>query len=715
MTMKKLVKQTDRSQQRVPPARLYSGAQTDRPVSPLRPGARRHPGITNQATRNLLSPRSKPPSLRRPAEDRLAMRTRAAAALRGPGSPLPSEIQSNAQLLYGQSFADVRIHTDPQTSKAASGLRASAFTLGHDVGFAAGRYAPGTAQGQLLLHHELKHVAQQRSAARVVAPEIDHHSSTHESDAREILNPHVRPLAVQRIQCAGETEQYSIGTGFADKAGREIFGETAWPFIKAVLEGFVGGLQADVKSGRADAAKSHLKSLLVPWNGAKFYGGYLVGLVIGLVSPITDLVKGIIGLVQLGIKALEWMAKWSPVGVAVSPARQQKIAELMQRFKDLGAEFMNAVRDFAADPKGTIKKFAGLLDSLMQMALGKAREIGSKAAHSIFDFLELPYYDMGKSIGEVIGALVAQVLLLIFSDAIGNLISKGASFLGKAAEFVAGKAVQVFEWVKGFVSEVVTLLRNAVKSALKLFEGVVNKAVQAFEALAALFTEAAAVDLAGERVAAGVGRGVAGPGSNVMESRMVSAVRTSPAKVSDLTPPKVHPSNVGKPAPGKAPFDEPLTAAEKKLTPDQLRQKQILETFEEGQTPAYEAAQKETTTARGRQETGKVGAGLKAKPKHHVLPQQYRAEFERRGFTGKLDIDNLTVVLDEAEHQAIHGGGDYKLGRTTGFEWNTKVWSEIMAEEAKLGGRLLTPREVLTIVKRLMNDYKIPAKFVPYK
>jgi hypothetical protein len=277
----------------------------------------------------------------------------------------------------------------------------------------------------------------------------------------------------------------------------------------------------------------------------------------------------------------------------------------------------------------------------------------------------------------------------------------------------------VFEWVKGIVSEVVALLRNAVKGALKMFEGLVNTTTEAFEALGALFSEAASIELGGEKVAAGVGRGVSGPGPNIMESRMVSSARTSPAKVSDLTPPKVHPSKAPsevpkRPSTGRAPFDEPLTPAEQKLTPEQLRQKHVLESFEETQSAAYDAAEKEMTGGPGKQRTGKVGAGMKAKPKHHVLPQEHRPWFEDHGFKGKLDIDNFTVELEEAEHQAIHGGGNYQLGRTTGFEWNGRVMAELTAEEAKLGGRLLTPREVLTIVKRLMTTYKIPANFVPY-
>ena len=246
----------------------------------------------------------------------------------------------------------------------------------------------------------------------------------------------------------------------------------------------------------------------------------------------------------------------------------------------------------------------------------------------MFDFLEKEYFDMGRGIGEVIGALVAQVLLLVFTEAIGNLVSKGASFLGKAAEFAAGKAVEVFEWVKGFVGEVVSLLRNAVKGALKLFEGLVNKAVEAFDSLAALFTELEALESGGEKAAAGVGSGVGAPAPNVMESRMVSPTRTAPARVSDLRPPKVHPSNVGKELPkppelGEAPFDEPLTESERGLTQEELRHRHILEEQAERQRGARPATKEEATTGQGRREARSPGKSIPLRLERGQFAHEY--------------------------------------------------------------------------------------------
>src|SRR5262249_25309173 len=110
---------------------------------------------------------------------------------RTPGIPLPRTIQDEASVRYGRSFAAVRIHADAPASAAAVALNASAFTLGHDIGFRAGGYAPATPEGQLLLQHELRHVAQQHAAVPASPVQIDASESRHERQARQILDPHV--------------------------------------------------------------------------------------------------------------------------------------------------------------------------------------------------------------------------------------------------------------------------------------------------------------------------------------------------------------------------------------------------------------------------------------------------------------------------------------------------------------------------------------------
>jgi hypothetical protein len=60
----------------------------------------------------------------------------------------------------GHAFRDVRIHDDAQAAESARALHAKAYTVGRDIVFAAGQYAPGSTAGERLLAHELAHTLQ---------------------------------------------------------------------------------------------------------------------------------------------------------------------------------------------------------------------------------------------------------------------------------------------------------------------------------------------------------------------------------------------------------------------------------------------------------------------------------------------------------------------------------------------------------------------------
>jgi hypothetical protein len=57
-------------------------------------------------------------------------------------------------------FSGVRIHTGGQAAQSAQAVNALAYTVGNDIVFGEGQYAPGTGSGRQLLAHELAHVAQ---------------------------------------------------------------------------------------------------------------------------------------------------------------------------------------------------------------------------------------------------------------------------------------------------------------------------------------------------------------------------------------------------------------------------------------------------------------------------------------------------------------------------------------------------------------------------
>jgi hypothetical protein len=62
---------------------------------------------------------------------------------------------------FGHDFSRVRIHDDARAAASAHAVGALAYTVGGDIVFGIGRYAPDTPDGRSLLTHELAHVIQQ--------------------------------------------------------------------------------------------------------------------------------------------------------------------------------------------------------------------------------------------------------------------------------------------------------------------------------------------------------------------------------------------------------------------------------------------------------------------------------------------------------------------------------------------------------------------------
>ena len=90
--------------------------------------------------------------------------------LSAPGNPLDAATQRFFETRFGRDFSGVRIHTDASAVASADAVNASAYTVGRNVVFGAGRYEPSTARGQSLLAHELTHVVQQHGSAATGEP-----------------------------------------------------------------------------------------------------------------------------------------------------------------------------------------------------------------------------------------------------------------------------------------------------------------------------------------------------------------------------------------------------------------------------------------------------------------------------------------------------------------------------------------------------------------
>lgn len=84
---------------------------------------------------------------------------------RGGGKLLDGTVRRQMEGNFGQSFTDVRVHTDQRADQLNRSLSARAFTTGKDIFFKRGEYTPHSSDGQHLLAHELTHVVQQNGGA----------------------------------------------------------------------------------------------------------------------------------------------------------------------------------------------------------------------------------------------------------------------------------------------------------------------------------------------------------------------------------------------------------------------------------------------------------------------------------------------------------------------------------------------------------------------
>ncbi len=85
--------------------------------------------------------------------------------LRSSGRPLSAQTRAYMEPRFGQDFSRVRAHDDPKAAESARQVNARAYTVGRNIVFGSGEYAPGTRQGLGLIAHELTHVIQQGGAA----------------------------------------------------------------------------------------------------------------------------------------------------------------------------------------------------------------------------------------------------------------------------------------------------------------------------------------------------------------------------------------------------------------------------------------------------------------------------------------------------------------------------------------------------------------------
>ena len=125
--------------------------------------------------------------------------------LRSPGQPLDPTIRAFMEPRFGHDFSKVRVHANAKAADSARAVNALAYTVGPDVVFAAGQYAPDTIGGRQVLAHELTHTIQQSqgrtggalfdSSAQISDPRDTHEKEAETQAARVAVGQGITPIS----------------------------------------------------------------------------------------------------------------------------------------------------------------------------------------------------------------------------------------------------------------------------------------------------------------------------------------------------------------------------------------------------------------------------------------------------------------------------------------------------------------------------------------
>lgn len=170
--------------------------------------------------------------------------------LREPGRPLDPVTRHTMESSFRHSFAGIRVHADERAAASAKAIDARAYTVGNDVVFGGGEYAPHSDAGRRLVAHELAHTIQQEhTGARI---------------QRACVNTPCPPLAVSvdaffpRYEAAEKCIQTEYArTHPASKAGISLSYNAEWQHL-------TGGTRNEVM------ALNCLRGLETPGAGPNF-------------------------------------------------------------------------------------------------------------------------------------------------------------------------------------------------------------------------------------------------------------------------------------------------------------------------------------------------------------------------------------------------------------------------------------------------------------
>ena len=183
---------------------------------------------------------------------------------KGGGQPLAPEVRADMESRLGADFSNVRVHTDAQAAKSAAAVSAQAYTVGNEVVFGHGSFAPDSAAGKRTLAHELAHVQQQRKGpvsgtdtgggVAISDPSDDFEQEAEATASRALSDP---TMAAHRPDIAGPAGPLRLQRPAGNTAVRPV---ATGPVVQRLkdspspFQGWAG--EADIRAAQAGSQAS---------------------------------------------------------------------------------------------------------------------------------------------------------------------------------------------------------------------------------------------------------------------------------------------------------------------------------------------------------------------------------------------------------------------------------------------------------------------------
>jgi len=378
------------------------------------------------------------------------------------GEPLDENVRTYFEPRFGYDFSQVRVHADNAAAHATSSLQARAYTLGSDIVFGSGEYAPGTDAGNRLIAHELVHVVQAgitegnrwsterdtaaphvresvtpghiaREVGESVMPNTDEYSTTElEAEVERILQQ-LSELPQDESSPeheALEQQYYMLNTALQSRrtSGREAADAVTALARRAPMDlssrigmafgaGFAAGALMEYRPADAQRLIDEIQA-----HPGEFGGGILVGIFEGAASDLWSNIVGI-GELLLYLSPLYWAyrsARDTFECLSDTEACAARAAEQRAQVGALLAGLGELIVLVARDP-----------DFLVDQGEELGLIAGQRAAQWFDDdFMRRTPYEKGETVGMVAGTIIMEIALLFLGPE--EWVARGLAAGGQA-------------------------------------------------------------------------------------------------------------------------------------------------------------------------------------------------------------------------------------------------------------------------------------------